>query len=377
MGDKITEGYTRMDKVKVGIIGCGNISQIYLANCTRYENLQVVACADLDVQRAQQRADEFGIAIACTPEQLLANRDIEIVINLTIPQAHAAVCLQALEAGKHVYTEKPFAVTREEAQLVMDKAKEKGLLVASAPETFMGGGIQTCRQLIDEGKIGVPVAASAFMMCGGHEGWHPDPEFYYKRGGGPMYDMGPYYLTALVSLLGPIARISGSARASFPERVIKSEPKRGQTITVDVPTHVAGTLEFASGAIGTMVMSFDIFGGHDLPRIEIYGSQGTLSVPDPNSFGGPVLLRRAGELQWMDVPVAHSYTDNSRGIGVMDLGYAIRTGRHPRADGELACHVLEAMHAFHESAAEGRHYVMSSTCDRPAPLPENGLSAHA
>lgn len=363
-----------MDKVKVGIIGCGNISQIYLANCTRYENLQVVACADLDVRRAQQRASEFGVPVACDPERLLADPSIEIVINLTIPQAHAAVCLQALEAGKHVYTEKPFTVTREEARLVLDKAKEKGLLVASAPETFMGGGIQTCRKLIDEGQIGEPVAASAFMMGRGHEHWHPDPEFYYKRGGGPMFDMGPYYLTALVSLLGPIARLSGSARASFPERTIGSEPKRGQQITVDVPTHVAGTLEFASGAIGTMVTSFDIFGGHELPRIEIYGSRGTLSVPDPNSFGGPVLLRRAEELQWMDVPITHSYTDNSRGVGVMDMGYAIRTGRAHRASGDMACHVLEAMHGFHDSAAEGRHYVMTSSCERPAPMPEDGLS---
>src|SRR5690554_5037844 len=232
-----------MNKVNVGLIGCGNISKAYLNNCTKYSNLQVLACADLDVARAQERAAEYGIPIACTPAELLANKDIEIVINLTIPRAHAEVCLQALEAGKHVYTEKPFTVTKEEGLSILKKAKEKGLLVASAPETFMGGGIQTCRKLIDEGWIGTPVAASAFMMGGGHEGWHPDPEFYYEVGGGLMYDMGPYYLTALVSLLGPITRITGSTRISFPERTIRSEKKYGKKITVETPTHVTGIME--------------------------------------------------------------------------------------------------------------------------------------
>ncbi|MEX1029825.1 MAG: Gfo/Idh/MocA family oxidoreductase [Paenibacillaceae bacterium] len=364
-----------MDKVKVGLIGCGNISKAYLNNCTKYNNLQVIACADLDLARAQERATEYGVPIACTPAELLANKDIEIVINLTIPKAHAEVCLQALEAGKHVYTEKPFTVTREEGLSILKKAKEKGLLVASAPETFMGGGIQTCRKLIDEGWIGTPVAASAFMMGGGHEGWHPDPEFYYEVGGGPMFDMGPYYITALVTLLGPIQRVTGSTRISFPERTIRSEKKFGKKITVETPTHVTGILEFTSGAVGTIITSFDVFGGHRLPTIEIYGSLGTLSVPDPNTFGGPVLLRRFNEKEWREIPLTHGYTDNNRGIGVMDMAFAIRNERTHRAHGDMAYHVLEAMHAFHDSAAEGRHYMMKSTCERPAAMPELSLDA--
>jgi predicted dehydrogenase len=362
-----------MDQVKVGLIGCGNISKAYLNNCTKYSNLQVVACADLDLERAQERAAEYHVPIACTPAELLANKDIEIVINLTIPKAHADICLQALEAGKHVYTEKPFTVTREEGLSILKKAKEKGLLVASAPETFMGGGIQTCRKLIDEGWIGTPVAASAFMMGSGHESWHPDPEFYYEVGGGPMYDMGPYYITALVTLLGPIQRVTGSATISYPERTIRSEKKYGKKIKVETPTHVTGILEFASGAVGTVITSFDIFGGHKLPTIEIYGSLGTISVPDPNTFGGPVLLRRFNEKEWREIPLTHGYTDNNRGIGVMDMAYAIRNGRTHRAHGDMAYHVLEAMHAFHDSSAEGAHYTMKSSCERPEPMPELSL----
>lgn len=358
-----------MDKTKIGIIGCGNISTIYIQNCKTFAHLDLVALADLDLARAKAKAEEFGIARACSPDELLADPEIEIVVNLTIPAAHGEVSLRALEAGKHVYTEKPLAVTVEEGRLILETAARKGLRVAAAPETFMGGGIQTCRKLIDDGAIGTPVAASAFMMGRGHEHWHPDPEFYYQRGGGPLFDMGPYYLTALVSLLGPVRRIAGSARISFPERTITSAKKYGQTIQVEVPTHVSGTLEFASGAIGTMIMSFDAMGGSQLPRIEIYGSEGTLSVPDPNRFGGPVLLRRAGEQSFREVPLTHAFVDNNRGIGVEDLAVALREGRPHRADGAMALHVLEAMHGFYESAEKGRHYVMNSRCDRPVPMP--------
>jgi predicted dehydrogenase len=358
-----------MSKVKVGIIGCGNISTIYIKNCKTYANLELVACADIDINRAEAKAEEFGIARAYTPEQLLADPDIEIIINLTIPKAHAEVCVLALEAGKHVYTEKPLAVTREEGQRILETAKRHGRLVASAPETFMGGGIQTCRKLIDDGWIGTPIAASAFMLGRGHEHWHPDPEFFYEMGGGPMFDMGPYYLTALVSLLGPIQRVAGSARISYPERIISSEKKRGQRIHVEIPTHVAGTLEFISGVVGTMITSFDAMGGAQLPFIEIYGSLGTLSVPDPNGFGGTVRIRRFNETEFKEVPLTHGFTDNNRGIGVSDMAYAIRQDRPHRANGDMAYHVLEAMHAFHDSAREGRYYMMSSTCKRPEPMP--------
>lgn len=363
-----------MNKLRVGIIGCGKISSIYFKNCKTYPVLEVVACADLNLARAQDSAEEFGVPKAYSVPELLNDPDIDLIINLTIPAAHASVCIQALEAGKHVYVEKPLAVTREEGRAILAKAKEKGLLVGSAPDTFLGGGIQTCIKLIEDGWIGTPVAASAFMIGRGHEHWHPDPEFYYAKGGGPMFDMGPYYLTALVAMLGPIRRVTGSAKISYPERTILSEPKRGQTIPVETPTHVAGILDFHSGAIGTLITSFDAFGGTTLPRIEIYGSEGTLLVPDPNTFGGPVQLRRHDAKDWQEVPLVHGYTENSRGLGVLDMAHAILGGRINRANGELAYHVLEAMHGFHDASDEGRHYVMQSSCERPAPMPL-GLTA--
>jgi predicted dehydrogenase len=240
--------------------------------------------------------------------------------------------------------------------------------VGCAPDTFLGGGIQTCRKLIDDGWIGAPVAAVAFMMSHGWESWHPDPEFYYELGGGPMLDMGPYYLTALVSLLGPIVRVTGSARISFPERTIGSGPKQGQKIAVETPTHVAGVLDFGGGAVATIITSFDVWAAN-LPRIEIYGSAGSLSVPDPNTFGGPVRIRLAGEGEWRDVPLTHGFTENSRGLGVADMAHAIRAGRPHCASGELAYHVLDVMAAFEEASAAGRHVPITSGPPRVAALP--------
>jgi predicted dehydrogenase len=356
-----------MEKIKVGLIGTGNISGIYLQNGKRFESMEIVACADLNVELAQKRAEEFGIR-GCSVEELLDDPSIDMIINLTIPQAHASVCLRALEAGKHVYVEKPLAVTREEGMAVLELAASKKLLVGSAPDTFLGGGIQTCVKLIEDGVIGTPIGATAFMMSGGHESWHPAPEFYYQSGGGPMFDMGPYYLTALIAMLGPINRVTGSAAISYPERTITSQPKAGQKIKVEVPTHVAGVIEFAAGAIGTVLMSFDVKGGSQLPRIELYGSAGTLLVPDPNNFGGQVQLRRAGSNEWEDVPLTHGYTENARGVGAADMAKAIQTGRAHRASGSLAYHVLEAMHGFHDAAEQGVHYKMQSSCAKPAPL---------
>ena len=357
-----------MEKIKVGIIGTGNISGIYFQNGKRFDSMEVVACADLDVERAKARAAEFGIR-GCSVEELLADPDIQMVINLTIPLAHASVCLQALEAGKHVYVEKPLAATREEGQQVLELARRKGLLVGSAPDTFLGGGIQTAIKLIRDGWIGTPIGATAFMTSSGHESWHPAPEFYYQKGGGPMFDMGPYYLTALVSMLGPISRVTGSARISYPERTITSQPKFGQKVKVEVPTHVAGIMDFASGPIGTLLTSFDTKGGSTLPRIEVYGSGGTLLVPDPNGFGGTVSIWRAGSKEWSDIPLTHGKAENARGVGAADMARAIQAGRKHRASGELAFHVLEAMHGFHDASEQGAHYIMKSSCDTPAPLP--------
>ena len=351
--------------VHVGIVGCGAISGAYLNGCPFFPNLKIVAVADLDLSRAEARAAEFNIPLACDVPTLLAQPDIEIVINLTIPKAHGEIALAALDAGKSAYNEKPLALTREEGQRMNALAAAKGLRVGCAPDTFLGAGYQTCRKLIDDGAIGEPIGAQAFMTCHGHESWHPDPDFYYQPGGGPMLDMGPYYLTALTFLLGPVRRVTGSTRITFPERTITSKPKHGQTIHVNVPTHVAGIMDFQSGAIGTILTSFDVWAAQ-LPRIEIYGTEGSLSCPDPNGFGGPVRLWQKGE--WKDVELTHPYTSPGRSIGVADMAYAMRSGRPHRVNGDLAYHVLDLMYAFHDASDAGRHIDLQSACDRPAPL---------
>jgi len=357
-----------MKKRKIGIIGCGKISGTYLSKCKLFEILDVVACADIDIGRANERAKEFDILKACSVEELLCDSEIEIIVNLTIPQAHAEVNLKALESGKHVYVEKPFAISREESREVLEKAREKNLLVGGAPDTFLGGAIQTCRKIIDDGEIGEPIAAVAFMACHGHESWHPDPEFYYKRGGGPMLDMGPYYLTALVNLIGPIKKVSGFSRIFSPERTITSKPKYGTKIKVEIPTHIAGTIDFSSGAIGTIIMSFDIW-RHNLPSIEIYGTEGSLCVPDPNAFGGAVRLFKTGNDDWVDVPLCYGYSENTRGIGVADMAYAIQYNRPHRANGNMAYHVLDVMLALEGSSALGKSYKVESSCEKPKALP--------
>ncbi len=354
----------------MGVIGCGNISGIYLKNARRLEILDVVACADLDLERARARAAEYDVPRACTVEELLADPAVEIVLNLTVPAAHGEVGLWALDAGKSLYNEKPLAIAREDALLLVERARARGLLLGGAPDTFLGAGLQTCRSLVDDGLIGAPVAATAFMLGHGAESWHPDPAFFYKPGAGPMLDMGPYYLTALVNLLGPVRRVTGSARASFPERAITSQPHHGETIVVEVPTHIAGVLDFASGPIGTIVTSFDVWAS-ETPRLEVYGSAGTLSLPDPNTFGGPVRLRRPGEDRWSEVPLTHGYATNSRGLGLADMAYALRSGRPVRASGSLTYHVLDIMQSFEQASTEGRHVELDSTCERPTALPRD------
>lgn len=353
--------------VNVGIIGCGAISGAYLSQCPKFEMLRVVACADLMPERAQARAQEFNVPRACSVDELLADDSIEIVINLTIPAAHYDVAMAAVNAGKSVWNEKPLTVTREQGRALLAAAEAKGVLVGCAPDTFMGAGGQTCRKLIDDGWIGQPIAATAFMLCHGHESWHPDPEFYYKAGGGPMFDMGPYYLTALVNLLGPVQRVCGSARITFPTRTITSQPKHGTVVDVDVPTHIAGVLDFAGGAIGTIVTSFDVWAART-PCIEIYGTEGTLAVPDPNGTGGPVRICRPGG-DWTDMPLSHPYASISRSTGVADMAYALRTGRPHRASGALALHVLDIMHAIHDASRDSRYLTLDTACAQPAPLP--------
>ncbi len=354
-------------KTNVGIIGCGQISSIYLQAPQKFDILHVVACADIDMQRAQAQAQHFNVPKACTVEELLADPEIAVVINLTIPKAHAEIGLAAVAAGKAVYSEKPLAVNREQAQALLKAGRAKNVRIGCAPDTFLGGGIQTCIKLIDDGIIGTPIAATAFMMSHGPEHWHGDPDFFYQPGGGPMFDMGPYYLTTLISMFGPVRRVTGSTRITFPERTITSQPKYNTKITVNTPTHIAGIMDFANGAIATIITSFDVW-SHNLPRIEVYGTEGSMIVPDPNTFGGPVFVRKASESTWQEVPLTHAYSENSRGIGVADMAHAIHSGRPHRANAALAYHVLDIMQAFHDSSNAGKHIELTSSCERPLPL---------
>ena len=357
-------------KIKVGVIGCGNISGIYFEQAKTFDILEVVACADLVMERARDKAGKYGIPRACSVEDLLADPEIQIVVNLTTPGSHAQVALASLQADKSIYNEKPLTINREDAQQILKLAEEKGLRVGAAPDTFMGAGLQTCRKLIDEGVIGVPVAATAFMTCHGHESWHPDPEFYYQIGGGPMFDMGPYYLTALVSLIGPVKSVASMTRITFSHRTITSKPKFGQEIAVEVPTHVAGLMSFANGAVGTIITSFDVWGA-TLPWLEIYGSEGSLHLPDPNGFGGQVSLWRPEVNQWENVPLIPWRSENSRGLGVADMAHAIRSGRPHRANGKMAYHVLDIMHSFHDASRLAKQVEIGSTCERPAAIPSD------
>ena len=359
----------KLEPLRTAVIGCGTISSVYLQNAMSWKILDIVACADLDRERAEGQAARFHISRAATVSEVLADPSIELIINLTVPAAHFEVGLAALRAGKSVYSEKPLAISREGGRLLLHEARVRGLRVGCAPDTFMGGGLQTCRRLIDEGAIGQPVAVAASKLSRGPEHWHPDPEFFYKAGGGPLFDMGPYYLTALVTMLGPVRRATGSVRTTFPERTISREPRRGSKITVETSTHIASLLDFASGPIATLVNSFDI-GAKQQPTIEIHGTKGSLRVPDPNKFAGPVRLQLDDDEDGREVHPKHGYTDNSRGIGVADMAYAIREGRPHRASGDMAFHVLDVMLAILEAADTGRSIEVASTCERPAALPE-------
>jgi len=351
----------------IGIIGCGSISKAYFGACARFPFIKVKACADLRHEAAEARAAEYGCR-AMGVEDLLADPEISVVINLTIPQTHAQIDLQVLAAGKHVFSEKPFALTRAEGESVVALASKLGLRVGCAPDTCLGSAIQTCRKLIDDGEIGEPVAFQANMICGGHETWHPSPEFYYQPGGGPMFDMGPYYLHALITLLGPVKRVSGLSRTSFPTRTITSQPKRGKIIEVEIPTHIVSMLEFHNGVIGQLTTSFDVKMGTNSPPMEIYGTTGSLSVPDPNGTGGPVKLRTGKFTDWVQVQHTHPYVEGSRGVGVADMVVAIAQGRTHRANEAIAMHALDIMQAIHESSDSGRHIVLTSTCERPEPM---------
>lgn len=352
--------------VNVGIIGCGAIIAQYLANFRRLEDINLVAVADLDPARAQAVADSYDGVRALTVDALLAADDVELVLNLTIPAAHAEVALRAIAAGKSVYGEKPLAATTAEARQVLDAARRAGVVVGCAPDTVLGTGIQTARKAIDDGIIGRPISATATMATPGHERWHPNPDFYYQPGGGPLLDMGPYYVSALVTLLGPVVSVIGAASHTRDERTIGSGPREGQTVPVAIDTHVTGVLVHASGALSTLVMSFDAVKTKS-PNIEVHGEHGSLVVPDPNHFEGDVQVFALGADDWETLPVSAGYTDSGRGFGIADL---IRTpaGQEPRAGGALGFHALDVMESVLESARTGVPVLIGSTVERPAPV---------
>jgi predicted dehydrogenase len=353
-----------MDKVRVGVIGCGRISPQYLDNLVRRFHfcLDVVSCADIVREAAERRAEEYGIARVCSVDELLADPEIEIVVNLTVPAAHYGVSMAALSAGKHVYTEKPLAVTREEGKILVETARGRDLLIGGAPDTFLGAGLQTCRKLIDDGWVGKPISAQAMIAMGVHV------DRYHKAGVGPMFDMGPYFITALVALLGPVVRATGSAQIPFEIKVNPdaSRPDFGQPFTVDTPTNVSGVLDFENGTVGVVTTTCEVL--HYKPRLEIYGSEGILVCNDPNMFGGPVTIeRRGGEKR--EVALTHYYDNRNRGLGVADMAYAIRSDRPMRASGNLMYHVHDVMHAIHDASRENKHIALQSRVDRPEPFP--------
>ena len=360
---------TTKSKVRVGIIGCGNISQAYFNGAKLFEVLEVVACADLNPEAAKAKAEENG-CVAQSVDELLANQDVDLVINLTIPAVHAEVSLAALNAGKHVHCEKPLAVHLDDAKKVLATAENKGLLVGCAPDTFLGAGLQTARKMVDDGWIGSVFSGTAFLMSRGPESWHPNPAFFYEVGGGPMFDMGPYYITALVHLLGPVKEVSGVTTSAFKERIATCKEQFGKLLPVSVPTHSSGTLVFHSGAVVTVTISFNVH-RHGHSPIELYGSEGSLKVPDPNTFDGPLEVWTPTSGEWRNQALCYPYSENSRSIGAADMAYAILSGgkRRHRSSGALAYHVLEVMHAFEKSSTLKKQVSIESTPPQPEPLP--------
>lgn len=352
--------------LRVGIVGIGNVSGQYLATLPRLDGVRVTAVADLDPDRAARVAAD-GVR-ATTPAGLYRAQDVDLVLNLTVPGAHAEVALAAIRAGKHVYNEKPLALTTAEGRRILDAAAAAGVRVGCAPDTVLGTGTQTARHHLDAGAIGTPVAATACMVSPGPERWHPDPAFLYGPGGGPLLDMGPYYLTALVTLLGPVRRVAGMTTTPRARRTVGSGPRQGSEFPVEVPTHVTGTLEHASGAVSTLLMSFDVWAA-ELPRIEVYGTEGSLSVPDPNGFGGEVRLFHQDSPEWTPMPDAAGYAMAGRGCGIADLADAMAAGTAHRAGGELALHVLDVLETLLRAAESGQVARVDTDCARPAPVP--------
>ncbi len=357
--------------LKVGMVGVGCISGIYLKNFRDvFRDVELVAVCDLIRERAEKAQAEYNVPkLYDTMEELFADPEIDLVLNLTRPYQHYAVSKAALLAGNHVYCEKSLGADLQEGEELVALAAEKGLIIGGAPDTFMGAGIQTCRKLIEEGLIGEPVGGRLVMASHGVESWHPDPDFYYQRGGGPLYDMGPYYITALINLLGGISQVYGYARTSYDTRLITAKPHEGEIIKVNTPTHIESFITMDSGVTVSLLTSFDIYKTQQ-NRFELYGTKGTLFVPDPNYFGGTdEIVFFNGETKTEEkYPLTFDYNENSRCLGVDDMASAIESGRAGRATSKQTFHVLEAMAGILKSAETGKPYVLSSHFEKEAPM---------
>ncbi|WP_315925038.1 Gfo/Idh/MocA family oxidoreductase [Mesorhizobium sp. SP-1A] len=364
-------------KLGIGVIGCGNISATYFSLAPMFGGIEMRACADIDMKAAQARARAFNLR-AETVDGLLAAKDIDIVVNLTVPAAHYGVSKKVLEAGKHVYSEKPFVLSLKEGLDLKKRADRQGLRIGSAPDSFLGGAHQLARNLIDAGKLGGITSGTCFVMGHGMEHWHPNPDFFFQPGAGPVLDIGPYYITDLIQLLGPVARVAAFTATPAKERTILSKPRRGQKIPVNTPTTVHAILEFAGGAVVTLAASWDVW-LHGHAPIELYGEAGTMFVPDPNFFGGTVAYTKASKAaktlpKWehpfavANEKHAHGMMANYRAAGLADMALAIMEGRPHRCSLELALHAVDVMTGILRSGETGKLVAMQTTCERPAAL---------
>lgn len=364
-----------MTKLGVGIIGCGNISTAYLSLAPMFKSLNVVAVADMNMSNAQAKAAEFDVR-ADTIDDLLKAADVDVIVNLTIPDAHFAVTKSILEAGKHAYSEKPLVLTLEEGQILRDLAASKGLRVGSAPDTFLGGAHQQARAAIDGGKTGKIIGGTCHVMGHGMEAWHPNPDFFFKPGGGPVLDMGPYYVTNLIQLVGPVKSVAALANKTFPTRTIGNGPRNGEVIPVEVATNIHALLEFENGAAITLGASWDVWTNKH-SNMELYGEDASLFVPDPNFFGGAVEVggqdREIKALDAWNHPFGVNNFDddtkaNYRCAGLADMAAAIAEGREHRCNVDLAVHATDVMTSILRSGEDRKFITLSTTCDRPAAL---------
>jgi predicted dehydrogenase len=355
-----------MSDLKVGIVGCGVIAKHYVERATAFASFRVVACADAAADTAQAFGAGHGLN-ALEVDALLADPDIDIVLNLTPPAVHAQVIRAALDAGKHVYTEKPLATDPDDASQLLVHAERCGLRIGCAPDIFLGSAYQAGRALIDDEAIGTPLSVSASMLTGGIAAWHPNPGIFYSAGAGPLLDIGPYYFTAIAALIGPVRRVVGFATTRVTERAIEIGPRSGERFAVTVPSHTAATLELADGVLASMIMSFETEDAL-VTDLTIHGTHGVLALPDPNTFSDSVRLRQ-GRGEWVDVPVESRGARDARGIGLHDFAEAIVEGRPHRASGALGSHVVEIACAVLDAAASGAPVTLRSDVGRPAPMP--------